>query len=488
MKRQYVKYHVFLERYFSKNSIKKSNLNLIIMNKYILNEITTQSIDYCLTNGAMMGINIPDYPHRSVFTHMPFSLFPVKVPKDIFQFAIDIAPIYSQLYINVSKDHKFLFDSLDGMSDDFTKSLLAIAHKIDENYIEQPIFDIFRSDYMIHSPNNNEKKELLQVEFNTISCSFGCLGDKAYQMHDFICNKYKDEIDYPNKLPVTDNINKLVDAFYTAFSLYNKSTSYILFVVQGNENNLADQRIIEELLFKKYNIHCLRRTLKEIKENGILLDDKTLVVNDKIISIVYFRAGYTPKDYPTYIEWDARMLIEQSNAIKCPNIFLQLSGAKKIQQILANEGITEKYLSKENSELIRKTYAGLYSLNKDIIDKVLKDPESYVIKPQREGGGNNIYGKDIPQFIKELKEDEYSSYIVMSRILPTINEGHLVRNSERIYKQVVSEIGIFSTYIENHGKVINNTYTGHIVRTKALGVDEGGVATGYSTLDSPYLI
>lgn len=111
-----------------------------------------------------------------------------------------------------------------------------------------------------------------------------------------------------------------------------------------------------------------------------------------------------------------------------------------------------------------------------------------MIKPQREGGGNNIYGRDIIEFIDNLAESNYSSYIIMERILPKVNHGYLIRNAELIEKDVVSELGIFSTYIENHNKVINNECTGHIVRTKPIGVDEGGVATGYATLDSPYLI
>jgi len=33
-----------------------------------------------------------------------------------------------------------------------------------------------------------------------------------------------------------------------------------------------------------------------------------------------------------------------------------------------------------------------------------------------------------------------------------------------------------------------NTQQGYLLRTKKLGVNEGGVATGYSVLDSPFLV
>lgn len=33
------------------------------------------------------------------------------------------------------------------------------------------------------------------------------------------------------------------------------------------------------------------------------------------------------------------------------------------------------------------------------VEMALKYPEKFVLKPQREGGGNNIYGQDIPKVI-----------------------------------------------------------------------------------------
>jgi hypothetical protein len=41
-------------------------------------------------------------------------------------------------------------------------------------------------------------------------------------------------------------------------------------------------------------------------------------------------------------EWDARLLLELSTAVKCPNISYHLAGAKKIQQELAKPGILER--------------------------------------------------------------------------------------------------------------------------------------------------
>lgn len=56
------------------------------------------------------------------------------------------------------------------------------------------------------------------------------------------------------------------------------------------------------------------------------------------VAVVYFRAGYDPRDYFGQAEWDARLKVERSKAIKSPSIAYQLAGTKKVQQALAQEG------------------------------------------------------------------------------------------------------------------------------------------------------
>jgi len=53
-------------------------------------------------------------------------------------------------------------------------------------------------------------------------------------------------------------------------------------------------------------------------------------VGEREVSVCYFRAGYTPDDYPTAAEWEARRMIEKSWAVKCPSIGYHLAGAKKV--------------------------------------------------------------------------------------------------------------------------------------------------------------
>jgi len=49
--------------------------------------------------------------------------------------------------------------------------------------------------------------------------------------------------------------------------------------------------------------------------------------------VVYFRAGYDPSCYHGHREWEARLLVERSMAIKCPSVHYHLSGTKKVSEI-----------------------------------------------------------------------------------------------------------------------------------------------------------
>lgn len=63
--------------------------------------------------------------------------------------------------------------------------------------------------------------------------------------------------------------------------------------------------------------------------------------------------------------WEARLLLERSRAVKCPDIATQLAGTKKVQQELSRPGMLEKLLPGHPEAIarIRATFAGLYSLD-----------------------------------------------------------------------------------------------------------------------------
>ena len=57
----------------------------------------------------------------------------------------------------------------------------------------------------------------------------------------------------------------------------------------------------------------------------------------------------------------------------------------------------------------------------------IANPERFVLKPQREGGGNNVYGEDIKPFLENIESSqERNAYILMDRIQPPVTKNYMV--------------------------------------------------------------
>lgn len=120
----------------------------------------------------------------------------------------------------------------------------------------------------------------------------------------------------------------------------------------------------------------------------------------------------------------------------------------------------------------------------------LKYPERFVMKPQREGGGNNIYGKDIKYFLESIKNhSERAAWILMDKIIPPQQLNYLISPNDKIQlSNVISELGIFGVIIGDENNILINKQAGHIFRTKLTSSNEGGLMSGTAFSDSPYLI
>lgn len=226
---------------------------------------------------------------------------------------------------------------------------------------------------------------------------------------------------------------------------------------------------------------------------------------------MYYRAGYTPTDYTSPADWATRIALERSRAIKCPSLALQLAGAKKVQQVLSEEGMVEKYLpagegwTEGDWAKVRGTFTKLYPMDDSELGKYAQGlarekPMGYVLKPQREGGGNNIYRTDIPAFLDELERGpalgpgeppRREGYILMSLIEPPEGlQNLLVKGGQAEVKkgEVVSELGVYGVALFDERETKVNARAGTLLRTKGRESDEGGVAVGYSVVDSVVLV
>lgn len=479
----------------SSSSTSQNEISAIPISPELVQKMVHDALVWASLHGLVVGDKSNERSGRVPgvgMVHAPFALLPYSLPQNQFLQACELAPIFNELVDRVSLDGKFLQDSLSRTKnvDAFTSRLLDIHSKMLEvDKKEEVRLGLHRSDYMLDA----QSKELLQIELNTISCSFPGLSCLVMDLHRYVLNHYGEDLKLDStRVPKNMAASGFSEALAKAWKEFNNSRAVIVIVVQAEERNMYDQHWLCSILKEKYGVVTIQRTLLEIDTEGRLQPDGTLLINDQVIAVIYYRAGYTPNDYPSESEWRARLLMEQSTAIKCPSISYHLAGTKKIQQELAKPNVLERFVDdKDDVTMLRKCFAGLWSLDDTkILKDVIERPELFVLKPQREGGGNNIYGDEAKQTIQKLQEEgsqELAAYILMQRIFPAVTPSFLVINGILREEPAISELGIYGAYLRNKEKVIINEQCGYLTRTKASSSNEGGVVAGFGVLDSVYL-
>ncbi|CAK1590951.1 unnamed protein product [Parnassius mnemosyne] len=460
----------------------------------------------------MHGVGMRDKKHftKDSIQIAPFVLLPSPFPRTEFDKAIELQPVLNELMHKVAHDDEFLEHTLQNalQVDEFTANLYDIWIKVRQEGITQPItLGMLRSDIMLesrcpHTVNQCAKHtpycSWKQVEINSIASGFGHLGPISRDIQSYILRQLGHG-DLIKNMPENHALSGLCSGITEAYDLFGVPTAVVLFVVEEVSYNICDQRFHEfEISEKRPDIQIYRKTLNEIYEETTLNDKKQLIFDGRPVAVVYYRSGYEPAQYPSTREWDARLRVERSTAIKCPSIHYQLAGTKKVQQTLAAPGVLEKFMgSSEATKKVRDIFTGLYSLDFDesgerAVDMALAEAERFVLKPQREGGGNNLYGAEVREALLRMRHSrERAAYILMERILPPLVSGYVVRPGAPVpppVSDLVSELGIFGVIIGTKDKIHCNRQVGHMLRTKLADANEGGVAAGLGALDSPYML
>ncbi|RKP09100.1 glutathione synthase [Thamnocephalis sphaerospora] len=471
-----------------------------------LEQLHTLAQDWASSHGLVVGAP-NSAPNR--LTQAPYALLPTPFPRGCFEEARALQKLFNQLVDRVSRDDAFIRNVLDQVAqvDEFTGRLYDVYKQIHaEGQTQQSItLGLHRADYLLHLPAGEERASIRQVEINTISASFGALASRTGHLHRYMHTRHCYVL-IPGRLYGSPNCPALPEneahagyarGLAAAHKLMAIPNSYVLIVVQEGERNRFDQRWIEYALWEQHRVPMIRRTMDELNERATLdADTKALRIDGLDISVVYYRAGYGPEDYHSAKAGkDGGSHILPSRAVKCPSIAYQLVGAKKMQQVLAEPGALERFFpeSPEACRRMRASFAGMYPLDgsaegEKAAAAALATPDDYVMKPQREGGGNNVYGRDIPPLLASLSTAERSAYILMDLIRPPLMHNWLVRDGAYVKAGVVSELGIYGIWLSQNGSAVVNDEVGHLLRTKSEEVQEGGVATGFAVIDSPLLV
>lgn len=210
--------------------------------------------------------------------HGPFALYPTAFPRSCFNQAQALQTAYNALYARIASDQDFLDKVVGGTVakvDAFQGGLYSIWKQVRTQGIKQDlVLGLFRSDYLLHGTSETKELCIKQVEFNTISSSFGPLASKVSDLHRYLASN----LSYPSlngkvaleNLPRNPALVELASGLAEAHRAYNQpesvyspnesafskprlsvyaSRAVVLMVVQDNERNIYDQRALEwELL------------------------------------------------------------------------------------------------------------------------------------------------------------------------------------------------------------------------------------------------
>ena len=84
---------------------------------------------------------------------------------------------------------------------------------------------------------------------------------------------------------------------------------------------------------------------------------------DDEVALVHYRAGFLPEHYLHETTWEARKLVELSQAVKFPSLGMQLVNFKRAQLDLCSKEVLEKYLSEEEAKLMLKHFVKIWSFD-----------------------------------------------------------------------------------------------------------------------------
>ncbi|KAF1983416.1 glutathione synthetase large chain [Aulographum hederae CBS 113979] len=495
--------------------------------EYLISNLKDWSIAHGLAVRPAPSFVSPENDPSGVLANSaPVTLFPSLFPKSCFEEALAIQSTYNELYCAIANDEEWLGSVVQELLDidDFVAQLWDVHIKIkNEGYVQNLSLGLFRSDYMVHTnpEDPNAGSEVKQVEFNTIASSFGGLSSQVSALHRHLLSigAYPPETSSllnDDTLPESKSAVSLAAGLAAAHKAYGPSKSSnptcVLFVVQDPERNVFDQRHLEYALHSHDKVQVFRLPFGQILKDTELANDRTLLYVPPFapdtryeVTTIYFRAGYSPDEYKSEEYWTARYHLERSAAIKCPSILTHLAGCKKVQQVLAtpHSPHLSKFLSDESkASRVLKTFAPIYPLDESEAgkeaQKLANNPDSasrYVLKPQREGGGNNVYRKAIPPFLKDLPKSKWPAYILMEMIEPPPLTNTILRNGEIQKGGVICELGVYGVCLwEANGgeggqnKILENFEAGYLLRTKGDQSEEGGVAAGFGSVDSCCLV
>lgn len=171
-------------------------------------------------------------------------------------------------------------------------------------------------------------------------------------------------------------------------------------------------------------------------------------------------------------------MLAGSNVTCVPSLNMEILNTKFAQSYITRPDIMRKYLLESEAQELEKTLVEIYSLEdksqheiNDIVCKVEKSPNSWVLKPNMEGGGNNLYKQKVLPKLQQFQKYGAQNFILMKLIehIPVYNNETLFMGKKLIRIRCNYELSRFGLISEIGGHVVQNLAEGYLIRTREEG-------------------
>jgi glutathione synthetase len=432
-------------------------------------------LEFMLAHGAVR------YSHAGDVTHLPCSLTPWKAEREFVRESEETTSLWTELYHAVAGDDDFLHHELEAAraADPFIENLFLAKGK---ELAGKPAIYLNRNDCMpALQPEGGVWPK--QVEMNLMASALGEASSVVWRMHRFLGQHQGWELkeNWAGK--------NLAAALAEGYRAMNADGIVLLLIPMG-EVSVFDQRILEARLVEEYGLKTRRASLEQLGERGELRGGDLYYDGFKV-SIAYFRTGYAPFHYSNQDAWQARHLLEASSAVSIPCARTQLANTKLIQLVLSHPERLRRFAPPTVADRLARSCVAFSKLDEPFGDALgrevaLANPQDWVLKPHREGGGNNFFGEQMVAQLRAMSEKEAAAYILMEKIRQPVFDSVRLVEGESIPCRCVTELGFFSTaYFDPGASSPRFLKTeGYLLRTKDESMDEGLVLGGYSFLDT----
>eukprot|EP00171_Calliarthron_tuberculosum_P011969 IDg11969t1 len=424
-----------------------------------MDRLVSEAVSLATCSGILMSAKGDTDVH-----HTSFTLHPSPVQRHEFEEGLALAPLLNTLTARIASDHDFLRTVLRDTAhadEEFTGRLLRLLD------IARPPgtgveFTINRYDYFVAASENAnapaQERGLRLIELNCIAAGIVTQAGLTSDLHGALrthpatvaagsVDAYGDADD----LPSNDSVGQIARSVAAAHEHFVR--------LSGAKIARVVMIVVPPLITRV--IRCFALALDR---HGALIVRNLAGIERFTVSVAYFRTGYAPYEYNGEHDWRGRELIERSTAVACPSVAMQLVGTKKMQQVLGEVGVLERFLGSAGERV------------RDVLVK------QFDIAPGKKGD------HAVSLAVQDPDAYERAKYVLMERIHSTPSMNVVVRAGKWERCEVVSELGFFGSIITVDGDVVENKTVGHCIKSKKATVDDGGIIVGVAVLDSPRLV